>query len=352
MRVLITGGAGFVGSNLALMLAQTRGWPVTAFDNLRRRGSELALARLRAGGVSFVHGDIRNPEDIDCLPPADLLIECSAEPSVHAGQHGDARYLVNTNLIGTFNALEYARRHGTAMIFLSTSRVYAIAALRALPLRVEGNRLVIVAGASGKGWSGCGIAEDFSTDGSRSLYGATKLASELLIEEYNAAFGVRSIVNRCGVIAGPWQMGKVDQGFFVLWAARHLYDGALAYSGFGGEGHQVRDVLHIADLFDLVSLQIDRFKRHSGRVYNVGGGPGCSVSLAELTELCAARTQNRLAVGSDPATRAADIPYYVTDANAVMQATGWSPTRKIETILDEVLEWLGRCRAELEPLLA
>ena len=319
---------------------------------MHRRGSELALARLRAGGVTFVHGDIRNLEDLDSLPPADLLIECSAETSVHAGGRGDARYLVNTNLVGTFNALEYARRHGALLIFLSTSRVYSIAALRALSLKLEGKRLTITPGCSGKGWSGRGITEEFSINGSRSLYGATKLASELLIEEYNSAFGVRTIVNRCGVIAGPWQMGKVDQGFFVLWAARHLYNGPLAYSGFGGEGHQVRDVLHIADLFELVSLQSDQIDQHSGRVYNVGGGPACSVSLAELTELCAARTRNPLALKSDPATRPADIPYYVTDTNVVTRATGWSPSRTIETTLDEVLEWLGRYRAELEPLLA
>src|SRR5215469_7762419 len=106
MRIMVTGGAGFVGSNLALMLAQAPGMRVTSFDNLHRRGSELALPRLRAGGVDFVHGDIRNPEDFEDLPEPDLLIECSAEPSVHAGYETGARYLVNTNLVGTFNCLE------------------------------------------------------------------------------------------------------------------------------------------------------------------------------------------------------------------------------------------------------
>jgi CDP-paratose 2-epimerase len=351
MRILITGGAGFVGSNLALLLAERRGEEVIAFDNLHRRGSELVLPRLRAGGISFVHGDIRNPEDFDGLPPADLIVECSAEPSVHAGYDGSARYLVNTNLVGTVNCLDYARRHGSAMIFLSTSRVYAIAALRRLPLRREGDRLILAPGESGLGWSDRGVAEDFPTTGARSLYGATKLASELLIEEYHAAYGIRTIINRCGVLTGPWQMGKVDQGFFVLWAVRHLYGGALAYSGFGGAGHQVRDVLHVADLFDLICRQIDAFDRHSGQTYNVGGGPAVSVSLAELTALCATRTGNSLVVGSDPTTWAADIPYYVTDIGRVRQATGWSPTHSAETLLDEVLEWLGCCRAELEPIL-
>jgi len=351
MRILITGGAGFVGSNLALLLTQRRGYTVVALDNLHRRGSELALARLRAGGVDFVHGDIRNPEDLDGLSAVDLVIECSAEPSVHAGYDGGARYLVNTNLIGTINCLDFARRHGSAMIFLSTSRVYSIVALRGLPLQREGNRLRLAPGKHGAGWSGRGIAEDFPTTGPRSLYGATKLASELVIEEYHAAFGLRTIVNRCGVLTGPWQMGKVDQGFFVLWAARHVYGGTLAYSGFGGLGHQVRDVLHVADLFELICRQIDAFEQHSGRTYNVGGGLAVSTSLAELTALCAARTGNRLPLGSDPATRAADIPYYVTDTASVCGATGWAPMRSVEVILDEILEWLNLHRTEVEPVL-
>lgn len=352
VRVLVTGGAGFVGSNLALLLTRRGGQKVLAFDNLRRRGSELALPRLRAGGVEFVHGDIRNSEDFDSLPPVELIIDCSAEPSVHAGYDGSARYLLSTNLFGTVNCLEYARRHGSAIVFLSTSRVYSIAQLRGLPLMLARDRLVLVPEKSGPGWSDRGIAENFPTQGARSLYGASKLASELLIEEYRAAYGLKTIVNRCGVLSGPWQMGKVDQGFFVLWAARHLYGGALAYCGFGGAGHQVRDVLHVEDLFDLLCRQIDFFDRYSGRTFNVGGGMGLSVSLAELSALCAARTGHQLKVGCELETRPADIPFYVTDNTAVCEATGWAPTRSIETILDEILTWLARYRAELEPVLA
>jgi CDP-paratose 2-epimerase len=350
-RILITGGAGFVGCNLSLLLAEWRSSDMIAFDNLHRRGSELALPRLRERGVRFVHGDIRNPEDFDNLPAADLVIECSAEPSVHAGYEGNPRYLLNTNLLGTINCLDYARRHGSGVIFLSTSRVYSIAALRALPLRRSGDRLVLPAEERGAGWSAQGISEDFPKTGPRSLYGASKLASELLVEEYHAAFGLKTIIDRCGVLTGPWQMGKVDQGFFVLWAARHLYGGELAYTGFGGAGHQVRDVLHVADLADLICRQIDAFDHHSGQTYNVGGGPGMSVSLAELTRLCATRTSRRLEVGSDPATRPADIPYYVSDNGSISKATGWAPARSVESTLDEILEWLARHRAELEPVL-
>src|SRR5262249_17034418 len=312
---------------------------------------ELALPRLRAGGVTFVHGDVRNAEDFDNLPAAEVLIECAAEPSVHAGYDRGARYVVNTNLVGTLNCLEYARQHGAAVIFLSTSRVYSISALRALPLRQDGKRLALPAGARGDGWSERGISEDFPTTGARSLYGATKLSSELLVEEYGAAHGLKSIINRCGVLTGPWQMGKVDQGFLVLWVARHLYGGSLGYSGFGAKGYQVRDVLHVADLYDLISRQIRSFDRHSGRTYNVGGGHEISISLAELTEQCAARTGRQIDLTSDTTTRPVDIPFYVTDSTYVKESTGWAPKRPLGIILDEVLKWLTDHRAALEPIL-
>ena len=295
MRILITGGAGFVGSSLAQMFKRDRAdVQICAFDNLKRRGSELALERLRAHGVEFVHGDVRSPDDLADAGAFDLLLECSAEPSVHAGYHGSPAYVVQTNLTGTINCLEAARRHDADVIFLSTSRVYPIAGLRALPLERRGQRLDIAEGTSGTGWSARGLSMDFPLTGFRSMYGATKLASELLVEEYRAMYGLRTIVNRCGVISGPWQMGKVDQGFLVLWAARHLYGGSLSYIGFGGEGHQVRDVLHVADLYDLIRRQVADIDRQSGAVHNVGGGRMHSVSLAELTALCRERAGHAL----------------------------------------------------------
>lgn len=351
MRVLVTGGAGFVGANLALRLRRDHEWSVTALDNLKRRGSELSLRRLAQGGVCFVHGDVRSADDLDALGAVDLVVECSAEPSVRGGSDGDTRYVFETNLVGTFNCLEWARRHGAGMIFLSTSRVYSIAALRALPLVPTTTRLMPLAETSGCGWSPQGIAETFPTTGNRSLYGATKLASELLVEEYHVMHGIPAVINRCGVISGPWQMGKVDQGFFVLWAARHLYGGPLAYSGFGGEGLQVRDVLHVDDLYRLVEHQAMCIESLAGRTFNVGGGAGSSVSLKELTALCAERTGRNIAVGSNPLTRSEDIPYYASDNRLVRQVTNWSPRYTVEGILDDVITWLDEYRKELIPIL-
>ena len=351
MRILITGGAGFVGSNLAMLFAQSAGHEIICLDNLKRRGSELALARLNAAGITFAHGDIRTSADIDAIGKFDLLLECSAEPSVHAGYGGSPAYLIDTNLVGTINCLEAARKQNAAMVFLSTSRVYPIAGLRALPLERKGNRLEIKAGASGAGWSGSGISTEFPLKGSRSLYGATKLASELLIEEYVAMYGLRAVVNRCGVLSGPWQMGKVDQGFMVLWAARHLYGGKLSYMGFGGEGVQVRDVLHVRDLFELIKIQIADWSKHSGQTYNVGGGRERSVSLAELSEMCQARAGSAPLFTRDPETRPADIPYYITNNSQVTHQTGWQPRISMEQLLDEIFAWLRDHRSQLEPIL-
>ncbi len=352
-RILVTGGAGFIGAKLALALKSARPEVhVLALYNLKRRGSELAIARLKAGGVEFLHGDIRNPEDLESLQDVDVLLECSAEPSVQAGYDGDPRYLVHTNLQGTLNCLEFARARDAGVIFLSTSRVYPITALRDLPLESDGERFRIPADRAGPGWSAAGIAQDFPMSGHRTLYGATKLCSEHLVEEYHAMYGLRAVVNRCGVIAGPWQMGKVDQGFAVLWAARHLYGGELAYRGFGGVGLQVRDILHVDDLFELIALQLADLEAHAGALYTVGGGPECSVSLLEATRLCEALAGRKLDIGCVSETHPSDIPYYVTDNRDVTARTGWRPKRSVEDTFGDIFRWLDAHRSELEPLLS
>jgi CDP-paratose 2-epimerase len=351
-RVLITGGAGFVGSSLALHLRQRRtDIEITAFDNLHRRGSELALPRLKKHGVRFAHGDIRQRDDFEAAGPFDVMIECSAEPSVHAGYASDPSYVVGTNLIGTTVCLEAVRRNHAGILFLSSSRVYPIAAMRALPLEEAATRLRLRDGASGTGWSSEGIATDFSLAGARSLYGATKLASELIIEEYRQMYDLPAIVTRCGVIAGPWQMGKVDQGFVTLWAARHLWGEGLSYSGFGGHGLQVRDVLHVDDLGDLVGRQLTNLSTWSGHVLNAGGGSDRSVSLLELTEACRARAGRAIPMTQQPETAPADIPYYVSDNREVTVATGWTPRRSVDMLLDDVFGWLRDGERDLRPLL-
>ena len=300
---------------------------MVALDNLKRRGSELALERLRAGGVEFAHGDVRVSDDLAAIGPVDLLIEASAEPSVHAGYDGNPSYLIHSNLVGAVNCLEHARQHGAAWYF---SQVAASTLLhRFARCRSSGPQRVsfCVRARTCRVLRAAGISEQFPLPGSRSLYGATKLAAELLIEEYKAMYGVRALINRCGVISGPWQMGKVDQGFIVLWMARHLFGGPLAYMGFGGEGLQVRDVLHVDDLYDLLAKQLAELDRHSAQAfYNVGGGMENSVSLRELTQFCQELSGKRIEIGRIAETRDADIPFYVSDCTRCARPLIGSPS--------------------------
>jgi CDP-paratose 2-epimerase len=351
--ILVTGGAGFVGSCLAMGLkARREGTRVIALDNLRRRGSELNLPRLKAAGVEFLHGDIRCTGDLEEVGAFDVLIECSAEPSVLAGYGGSPKYVLETNLTGTLNCLEAARRHGSDIVFLSTSRVYPMETIAGLRYRETDTRLELEADQAVPGASAEGISEDFPLAGVRSLYGATKLASELVLSEYLAMYGLRGVINRCGVLTGPWQMGKADQGVVVLWAARHAYGGALKYIGYGGQGKQVRDMLHVEDLLDLVCIQLARLDELNGRIFNVGGGRAVSTSLLELTALCQRYTGNTIPISSDPENRAADIPLYLTDNSRVTESTGWTPTRSADMILEEVCAWLREHQGALRPLLS
>lgn len=348
MRVLVTGGAGFVGSHLSKYF-QEAGFQVTAFDNLKRRGSERNLTEFKSRGISFVHGDIRQSSDLEDLSGNfDLLVEASAEPSVHAGTEGSPKYVIDTNLTGTYHCLEFARQRAGGFFFLSTSRVYSIAPLSQIPLSEEATRFAVK--TSGTGFSEKGIAENFPTHLPRSFYGATKLASEYLVQEYAATYGLPSLINRCGVIAGAGQFGKLDQGVFTLWLANHFYQKPLKYTGFGGTGKQVRDLLHPSDLFDLLQKQIPQLKEKSGQVFNVGGGNSGAVSLQEWTSLAAEITGKSLSIASDPKTASVDIPYYVSDHSLASEIFSWKPKTTPKEIAADIFRWMEKNKEELKSI--
>lgn len=348
-RVLITGGAGFVGSSLGLGLVQRYPeWQITALDNLKRRGSELNLPRLKQAGIEFFHGDVRNAEDLEptVLQP-DLILECSAEPSVLAG-YGSPGYVLQTNLVGTINCLELARQTQADFIFLSTSRVYPIAYLNTLKFSETETRFQLMGQQPLPGASSQGISEEFPLDKARSLYGSTKLASELLIAEYADAYGLRTLINRCGVLTGPWQMGKVDQGVFALWMAFHYFQKPLKYIGYGGIGKQVRDFLHVADLLDLIDLQIHSLEKLKGQTFNVGGGATNTLSLYETTQLCQEITGHQVKITPVPETRVGDVPIFITDSRKVIAATGWQPQRDARTTLTDIYEWIHQFEGQVK----
>lgn len=340
-QVLVTGGAGFVGCSIALRLkAENPGVTVTAFDNLYRSGSQLNVPRLKEAGVLFIRGDVRNVRHLARAKKPDLIIDCAAEPSVLAGSTSSPEYLVQTNLVGTLNCLELARKARADILLFSTSRVYPLQNLNALAVREGTSRFTLQKHQRMPGASARGITERFPLDGARSLYGATKLAAELMVQEYATAYGIHAIIDRCGVIAGPWQMGKVDQGVVALWVAYHLFNKPLSYIGYGGGGKQVRDFVHIDDLYDLVMIQLADISSFNGEVYNVGGGLENSFSLRELTEVCQEVTGNHVHILSVRENRPNDVKVYISDCSRVQQKAKWRPRKNLRETVEDIARWI------------
>lgn len=342
MRLLITGICGFVGKAIVERLTATlSGLQIVGIDNLSRPGSPTNRARLKTLGVQLLHGDVRMASDLEEIAPVDWVIDAAANPSVLAGVRGVAssRQLAEHNLLGTINLLEWCRTRGAGLIELSSSRVYSITALTGLPLTVKANAFRLDAAAQLPSHvSAAGITEQFSTTPPISLYGATKLASELLALEYAAAFQLPLWINRCGVIAGAGQFGKADQGIFAYWLHRYQQRAPLRYIGFGRKGYQVRDCLHPYDLADLIAKQMQTTcDGDKPKVINVSGGIASARSLAELTQWCEQRW-GRHAVSSDAEQRPYDLPWVVLD-NALARSTwGWTPEIGADAILSEIAE--------------
>jgi CDP-paratose 2-epimerase len=346
MKILITGVCGFVGNAIArAWLDAETGLTVHGIDNLMRPGSELNRNTLIKAGVKFYQGDIRATSDFDSLPPVDWVIDAAANPSVLAGIDGKAssRQLVEHNLQGTVNTLEYCKRYGAGFMLISTSRVYSIPPLASLPVVPEGGAFRLQAGRMlPVGISEEGVSELFSTAPPISLYGSTKLASEVLALEYGETFNFPVWINRCGVLAGAGQFGKADQGIFAYWINSYLRRRSLKYIGFGGTGYQVRDCLHPRDLIPLLRKQTTA-PSFPERVINLGGGKGNAMSLAELSEWCSGRFGEH-AVQSDHVQRRFDIPWLVMDSSLASRIWGW----KLQTSLSEILEEIAR-HAEENP---
>lgn len=338
MHFLVSGVCGFVGSMLARALREA-GHAVSGFDNFIRPGSESNRLALRTAGVGVLHADVRSATDVEALPAADWLVDAAANASVLAGVDGrtSSRQLVEHNLFGTVNLLEYCKRHGAGFTLLSTSRVYSIAALARVPVVERGDAFAPdPAGVYPEGVSAQGISEAFSTEAPVSLYGATKLASEVMAMEYGEAFGFPVWVNRCGVMAGAGQFGRADQGIFAFWINAWLRGAPLKYIGFGGRGLQVRDALHPTDLVPVLLRQVSEGEgRGRPKTVNLAGGARQSMSLAGLSAWCAERFGPR-AVEADDTRRLFDIPWMVLDASLAEREWGFRPERGLPAILEEI----------------
>ncbi len=350
MNILVTGGCGFIGSNLSISIKkQIKNSKVFAFDNFFRKGSLINKKRIKKNGVKVIKGDIRLKKDFYKLPDIDLIIDCAADPSVASGLNSGIKYLIDTNLIGTLNTLEFAKKNRAKLIFLSSSRVYPFEKINNLKFKVKNN--TFIPSKNFKNSKTKLFSEKFTTNGIKTFYGFSKFSSENLIQEYAKAYNMSFIINRCGVVSGPWQWGRIDQGFVVYWMLSYLFKLKLNYIGYGGNGYQVRDILDVEDLSNLINSQIKNFSLFKNDIFNVGGGPERAMSLKNLTIECNKLFKLNKSITKISNTRYGDIPYYVTDNSKITELSGWKPKKKIKTTLRNIYNWVVENKSSIKKLI-
>lgn len=346
MKLCITGICGFVGSQLAGLLSEMpQVQRICGIDNFSRPGSKANQHTLTALGIDVFEGDVRNPDDLAKLPKVDWVIEAAANPSVLAGRDGQSssRELMDINLNGTINTLEFARDCQAGLILLSTSRVYSIPPLAQMPVRTQSLMYVPDhCGSLPEGVSPQGIDENFSTQPPLSLYGVSKRASELVALEYANAFDMPVWVNRCGVMAGAGQFGRPDQGVFAYWVYSWFHRRSLKYIGFNGKGYQVRDVLHPRDLVTVLMRQMtcDAVSmQDKPRLVNLSGGLENAMSLAQISAWCTQHLGEH-DVAIEPANRTYDLPWVVLDSRLAQRIWDWKPQIDAGAVLEELAEFI------------
>ena len=329
MKILITGGCGFVGTNVALYL-NSKGYRINTLDNLSRKGAKYNLGLLKQK-IKNYNIDICQFNKILNLPKYDLIIDCCAEAAVEYSKNQIDR-VINTNFIGTLNIMKKIKKDKSKIIFLSSSRVYPINDIEKLNKSKKLKKELLIKKL---------FSEKDNIVGPKTLYGLTKLSSEMLIEEFSYAFKLKYLINRCGVISGPLQFGKQDQGFVSLWIWNHLMKKNMKYIGYGGYGNQIRDVLHISDLCDLIFLQIKKFNKINNRLFVVGGSKKSFVSLKKLTQLCENITKNKISFKKITKTSIYDIPYFISNNHLVTSTYGWKPKKNIYKVVKDTYLWLS-----------
>ena len=322
--ILITGGCGFVGSNLAIYLQkELKNFFIFSADNLNKNYSKFNLNILRKMKIKNYKVDISSNKFLKIKKKFDFIIDCSADPAVENSRK-ETQSVFNNNLKTTFNILEKTKKDKSKIIFISSSRIYPIIESKK-KFRNKNNSF---------------FDEQTQTDGIKSLYGFTKFASELLIKEYSYIFNIKYIINRSGIITGPLQFGKVEQGVISLWLWRHLNNLKLDYIGFGGKGHQIRDILYVDDFSLLIKKQILAFSKINNQLFCIGGGKKNSITLKQLTAKCQKITENIPYIGSIPKSSMYDIPIFVSSNKKIKKFYNWSPKTDINQILKLNLKWL------------
>jgi CDP-paratose 2-epimerase len=343
--VLITGGAGFIGTNLADKLASSGRW-VRLLDNLSRPGVEKNLFWLKethGNRIQFERADVRDPFAVRrAVTGVEAVFHFAAQVAVTTSLD-DPIHDQEVNTRGTVNVLEAARAESEppAVIFTSTNKVYG--GMEDVDLRLDGLRYE----PSDPVLRARGFSEERRLD-FHSPYGCSKGAADQYVLDYARSYGLRTAVFRMSCIYGPHQFGTEDQGWVAHFVIRALEGRPITLYG---DGMQVRDVLYVEDLVRALLLAWENLDRVRGQAFNVGGGPDNTVSLLELVDLIAALHGRRPKVSFED-WRTGDQRYYVSDTRKLEAATGWRPRVKAREGVGNLYNWLAEMRGATEPLVA
>jgi CDP-paratose 2-epimerase len=317
VRVMVTGGAGFVGSHLVDSLVRD-GYQVRVFDALVRPGSRINLDWLRDrypdDRLQFVHGDVSESRSVlSAVRDVDVIYHLAGQVAVTTSV-ADPRTDFVTNALGTLNVLEAARRSGRRppIVFTSTNKVYG--GMESMELEKDEDRYRYRHEAFG-------IPETQPLD-FHSPYGCSKGAADQYVRDYSRIYRLPTVVFRMSCIYGPRQYGTEDQGWLAHFIIAAVTDKPITIYG---DGKQVRDVLYVSDLIQAFRLAVNRIDKAAGQVFNIGGGPTNTLSVwNEFGQILTALKGVTVPVQFE-AWRPGDQPCYVSDIRKAAAYLGWRP---------------------------
>jgi CDP-paratose 2-epimerase len=341
VRHLVIGGAGFIGVNVADRLLGD-GDQVTIMDNRQRRGADENLSWLaeRHPDVRLVEGDVRSDSELleRHVSEAEVVYHLAGQVAVTTSIE-DPRADFDANALGTLNVLEAMRRASSeaVLIFASTNKVYG--AMESVPVAEADTRYVYADGRAG-------VDEEQLLD-FHSPYGCSKGAADQYVRDYGRVFGLRTVVLRQSCIYGPRQFGIEDQGWLAWFCIAAVLGQPITIFG---TGKQVRDVLHVDDLIDLMTRIAERPEAATGRIYNVGGGAQHALSLLEALDLLGRELGGTIEYDGAPA-RVGDQPIYISDISKVSKELEWTPSRGTDEGIRELCDWVRSNRRLLRSVL-